>query len=182
MSQKTYKTAVVLIPPDNTWPAIQAIREKYDCHVHRWMPHITLLYPFRPKEQFELILPFFQAALKETAPFSLTLQNFRFFTQRRGYTLWLKPKPTQPLETLQSSLQQCTPDCDDVHKHKNGFTPHLTLGQFPKHESMEERMTSFQEDWLPMHFQVKSVHLLWREDPPNDRFQIAHTLSLGDDE
>jgi hypothetical protein len=43
VAQKTHKTAVVVIPPDDLWAPIQALREKYDRHFRRWMPHITLL-------------------------------------------------------------------------------------------------------------------------------------------
>jgi 2'-5' RNA ligase superfamily len=56
MEQKTHQTAVVLIPPEAVWPPIQALRQQYDRHVRRWMPHITLLYPFRPREEFERIV------------------------------------------------------------------------------------------------------------------------------
>ena len=52
MSQKTHTTAAVLIPPEDVWGPIQAIRREHDRQFRRWMPHITLLYPFRPREQF----------------------------------------------------------------------------------------------------------------------------------
>src|SRR5437016_14059276 len=72
---KTPTSAVVWIPPDSIWETIQAIRRRYDRHLSRWMPHVTLLYPFRPREQFDQMepllyeacakLPLFQAELKE---------------------------------------------------------------------------------------------------------------------
>jgi len=43
---KTYTTAVVLIPPEDVWEPIQKLRRVYDRHFDRWMPHLTLLYPF----------------------------------------------------------------------------------------------------------------------------------------
>ena len=47
MPNKTHTTAVVLIPPESVQPPIQAIRSVHDRNFLRWMPHITLLYPFR---------------------------------------------------------------------------------------------------------------------------------------
>jgi hypothetical protein len=49
---KTPNTAVVLIPPQELWEPIQAIRRVHDLHVERWMPHVTLLFPFAPAERF----------------------------------------------------------------------------------------------------------------------------------
>jgi len=36
MGHKTYTTAVVLIPPLELWPPIQAIRRAHDRHNVRW--------------------------------------------------------------------------------------------------------------------------------------------------
>jgi hypothetical protein len=44
----TYTTAIVVIPPEEVWPAIQAIRTKHDSEARRWMPHMTLVYPCLP--------------------------------------------------------------------------------------------------------------------------------------
>ena len=43
-----HKTATVIIPPECVWGPIQAIRQKHDSEVGRWMPHVTLTYPFLP--------------------------------------------------------------------------------------------------------------------------------------
>ena len=50
---KTHKSAVVIIPPEEIWEPIQKIRRLYDRQCHRWMPHITLIYPFRPRSELE---------------------------------------------------------------------------------------------------------------------------------
>ena len=47
MDSATHTTAVVVIPPDDAWPPIQALRQRYDRQFRRWMPHITLLYDGR---------------------------------------------------------------------------------------------------------------------------------------
>ena len=49
--------AVVLIPPLEVWEPVQAIRRAHDRQYHRWMPHVTLVYPFRPRRLFEEVEP-----------------------------------------------------------------------------------------------------------------------------
>lgn len=36
------QSALVIIPPEEVWSQIQAIREKYDPNFRIWMPHINL--------------------------------------------------------------------------------------------------------------------------------------------
>ena len=50
--RKDYTSAVVIIPPEDKWESIQEVRKTYDRNIHRWMPHITLLYPFMPKTEY----------------------------------------------------------------------------------------------------------------------------------
>ena len=64
MERKTFTTAVVLIPPGEVQPAIQAIRQVHDRHFKRWMPHITLLYPFRPHSEFDQLAERFASACR----------------------------------------------------------------------------------------------------------------------
>ncbi len=52
MAKQTYTTAIVVILPQECWSVIQAIRQQHDSKVRRWMPHITLIYPFCPVEDF----------------------------------------------------------------------------------------------------------------------------------
>jgi len=39
----THTTAIVVVPPRESWAVIQPIRQKHDRKVRRWMPHITLI-------------------------------------------------------------------------------------------------------------------------------------------
>ena len=101
METKTHKTALVVIPPDQAWGPIQAIRREHDRNIHRWMPHITLLYPFRPVEQFDVLADSLARVCATMDPFEITLAEFRFFRHNsRSFTLWLAPDP-RPLQRLQ---------------------------------------------------------------------------------
>lgn len=82
LSNKTHKTAAVIIPPDEIWPPIQNIRQKHDKQIRLWMPHITLLYPFRPREEFDAMAPRLLEELEGIEPFFLELREFRLFRHR----------------------------------------------------------------------------------------------------
>src|SRR5262245_44435410 len=132
MPAKTHHTAVAVVPPEEGWEPIQAIRRRHDRQVHRWMPHINLLYPFRPQGEFPAITPALVTAYASLAPFHITLGEFRCFRHGSGRcTLWLAPEPAEALRRLQAALQAAFPDCGDLSRFLAGFTPHLSVGQFP---------------------------------------------------
>jgi 2'-5' RNA ligase len=181
MSHKTYTTAVVLIPPLELWPPIQAIRHEHDRHSVRWvMPHITLLYPFRPRAEFATLAERFSRPCAEIEPFVVDLAEFRFFHHGRGsYTLWLAPEPKERIIRLQAALQSVVPDCDDVTHYPNSFTPHLSVGQVRRQTAMEQLRAALQTTWQPVSFTVGQVSLIWRGEPPDDVFRVIHTVAVG---
>jgi 2'-5' RNA ligase len=171
----------VLIPPDEYWPPIQSIRQAHDRQMRRWMPHITLLYPFRPREQFDAVAVLLAQACHSWRPFEVTLAELRYFRHgRRNCTMWLAPEPAQSLVELQAALQTTVPDCDDVSRHPNGFTPHLSLGQTTTRR-LDALLASLSRSWQMVSFVADRVSLIWREDPPDDVFRVDRTISLGID-
>ena len=85
---RSYKTAVVIIPPDHLWGPIQGLRKQYDRNYRRWMPHITLLYPFRAVSAFEQVIPALAQACRSLDPFGVQLNRFDLFwslTPKRHY-------------------------------------------------------------------------------------------------
>jgi len=177
---KTYKTAVVVIPPEDTWAPIQAIREKHDRAFQRWMPHITLLYPFHPPPDFELAAARLTRACESIASFEVTLASFDVFRHsQQSYTLWLAPKPKEALIELQTVLWRAFPDCDDVRRFAGGFAPHLSVGQVRGREQMQQLVAALSRDWEIITFEVSVVSLIWRDDPPHDVFRVVQTFALG---
>ena len=180
MSTKTHTTAVVLIPPAELWPPIQRIRERHDRKVRRWMPHITLLYPFAPRAAFADVAPVLEAACAGIAPFPITLARFGAFSHgRRGATLYLAPEPAEPLLELQARLWEALPAYDDTRRHPQGFTPHLSVGQAGGPEQARELCSALGATWQPLSFTAGVVQLIWRGEPPDDVFRVAHTFTLG---
>jgi RNA 2',3'-cyclic 3'-phosphodiesterase len=180
VSTKTHTTAVVLIPPESVWEPIQAIRREHDRNVRRWMPHITLLYPFAPQAAFAKLLPNLAAACAGIVAFTVTLASFDVFTHGRGgATLFLVPAPASRLLALQDKLWQAAPAYDDTRRHSNGFTPHLSVGQARGSAEADIVRGSLAESWQPIAFRAEAVQLIARGERLGDRFQVTHTLALG---
>jgi 2'-5' RNA ligase len=176
---KTYRTAVVLVPPQDVWPEIQAIRQQYDRHFDRWMPHITLLYPFRLRNDWPSLLGQFEEVCQRTDSFRVDLATFRTFQHQNNYTMWLAPEPRKELVRLQTALWQVVPDCDDTRRYRDGFTPHLSVGQVHGRDRVDPTVTALQDEWSPIQFKASEIQLIWRNDPPDDVFRIGHRFRLG---
>ena len=191
MHHKTHQTAVVIIPPTEIWASIQPIRQQYDTNYRRWMPHITLIYPFRPRSEFSLVADQLTQACQAQSPFWICLEVFRFFSHHRArYTVWLDPQPPiiasekssrrqNPITNLQKDLWKTIPDCDDTRRFKNGFTPHLSVGQITNKQNLDHLLCQFQQEWQPLTFYVSEVHIIWRNDPPDDVFQVDRTITFS---
>lgn len=96
-SGKVHKSAVILMPREDTWGPVQSIRAIHDKGYERWMPHVNLLYPFYPVERFEDSLQAAVQALRTVDPFDVTLGQFGFFNHRvRQPTGWTKLRGSVP--------------------------------------------------------------------------------------
>ena len=178
--EKVHQSAVVLSPPQSDWDAIQAIRKKHDRNFCRWMPHITLLYPFYPKAEFEGVVDQLAVACKNVDAFELSFLHFQYFQHgRSSFTLWLVPEPNAAVCALQEALWQAVPDCDDTQKHKDGFTPHLSVGQVRSRQDLDVLLPELQTHWTGLTVQAKQVDLIWRNDKPDDVFRVGYSIVLG---
>jgi 2'-5' RNA ligase len=163
MVSKTHQTAVAVVPPQEVWGPIQAIRERHDRQFRRWMPHVNLLYPFYPPEQFDQIVPDLIRARARITPFVVTLAEFRFFVHPSGKaTLWLAPEPREEFVRLQAALQQACQDCDDLSRFSAGFTPHLSVGQAGSAQEAQQLRSVWQLTWEPIRFELSDIVLLRR--------------------
>jgi 2'-5' RNA ligase len=178
MKMKTHESAVVVIPPDDVWEPIQDIRRVHDRQIERWMPHITLLYPFLPYNEFSTAEKKLVRVCLSIKPFNLILSTFRSFSHGHGkFTVWLDPEPHEPLLSLQTSLQSEFPECDDVSRYKGGFTPHLSVGQFTGSSQVPEEIAPLQSTWNPLRFKVTALAVIYRTgDVP---FRIHDCTPLG---
>jgi 2'-5' RNA ligase len=180
MSEVTHKTALVVIPPESAWPPIQAIRAEHDRKVGRWMPHITLVYPFLPAGEFERAAGRLGPACEALRPFELRLARFDTFRHHRdSYTLWLKPEPEEPLVALQRAVWSASWEGEAPRPAWGRFRPHLSVGQARGRPAMNRLLDGLRRSWQPVTFPVEGVSLIRREDPPDDVFRVAHRVPLG---
>lgn len=171
---KTHHSAVVIIPPEDLWEPIQEIRRRHDRHLKEWMPHLTLLYPFRPRESFDEVQPILVRACGEIGRFTVTLAELRSFAHGSGsHTIWIAPEPPEPVADLQDALVEAFPDCDDTSRYPGGFKPHLSVGQ--THEPLAI-LPALQAGWKPSKFEVAAVTLIARD--PTGVFHAERTIPL----
>lgn len=171
---KVYYSAVVAIPPEEKWTAIQEVRKRYDRNIDRWMPHITLLYPFRPQTQYTNVEESFSKTCKNISPFEISLNNFHYFSHGyQRYTLWINPEPNNLLIDLQTELLKIVPDCNDVNKYKNGFKPHLSIGQVKGRDVMLETINKLQREWKEIKFTLNKIFFISREKNKTSKFKIS---------
>jgi 2'-5' RNA ligase len=144
------------------------------------MPHINLIYPFRPREEFEFLAGQFSRVCEGIKPFEMRLKEFFFFRHNQDcYTLWLAPEPKEALVELQTLLWSVVPDCDDVRKYAGGFTPHLSVGQVQGEAVLVKLLNALHARWHTISFISSEISLIWRGNPPDDVFRVAFTVHLG---
>ncbi|WP_342380657.1 RNA repair domain-containing protein [Myxococcus stipitatus] len=173
-----HQTAVVLIPPESAWPPIQALRKKHDAKFERWMPHVTLLYPFLPEEDFDTVAALFEEALRDIEPFEVTLSTFGHFEHRANATAWLRPddEPRGALAALHAKLAAVVPECASPER---GFSPHLSVGQLPRSKDvdLEQTLATWARTWRALSFPIGDVCLIRRKgDTP---FEVIRRIPLG---
>ena len=172
MPSKTHTTAVVLIPPESAQPPIQAIRRIHDRNFVRWMPHITLLYPFAERRDFADVTAALAKAAQQIVPFSIQLRRFDAFKHRRSCTMFLIPEPTDEIVRLHDTLLQHLPNYDDTARFAGGFHPHLSVGQF-QHRSLDSKQQRLQTEWQPVKCEMDAISLIYRSPETDDRFVVA---------
>ncbi len=171
-----YESILAIIPPEELFPQIQAIRQQYDVGFVRIVPHITLLYGFLPDEYFAEVVEVITPILATMQPFTVTLADFQIFTHRKTATAWLRPvvQPEGALHQLQQTLNDLFPQCyEQSTKTAAGFIPHLSVGQFDTPAIARAKLPQ----WHPVKFTVDAVALISRRN--DEPCATRHLVGLG---
>ena len=169
---KTHTTAVVLIPSESVQPPVQDIRRIHDRNFVRWMPHITLLYPFAERNDFIDVIPALEKAAQQVSPFCVELTRFDTFQHRKSCTMFLVPEPEDEIVRLHSTLIRHLPDYDDTARFAGGFHPHLSVGQF-SHRSLRTEQQRLHTEWQSVGCEMEAISLIYRSPETDDRFVVA---------
>jgi len=172
---------VVSLPPRRFVERIQKIRTPHDKSNPRWMPHVPVVYPFVPNDEFPRAAQLLKPVLKNVKPFTVKLAKLSAYTSKTGSTMFAVPEtnPPKAFSDLQRAIEVALPEYNDlVLKSESGFAPHLTLGQFDK-EGIEETVAKWQAQWQPIEWDVKELYMVSRNgDVP---FEVRMALPFGDE-
>lgn len=176
---KIHTSAVVIIPPKENWEQIQEIRRQYDHQIKRWMPHITLIYPFRPESEFDILEQKFSTICKNIKPFKITLKSFKYFSYvNSNFTIWLNPEPKDLLINLQKKIRMIVPNCNDVNLYERGFIPHLSVGQIKGKNQLITILKRLEHEWEKIIFPVNEIYFIARENNRASQFLVKKIISL----
>ena len=174
---KVCTSALCWIPPKgNAFDSIQTVRQKYDKQINRWPPHINLLYPFVPSDDFDEAAKKLSIALRDVNAFDVTLSDIKNFSHGKSCTAWLGPDEKDELIALQTACQAVFPHCDDLSSR--GFVPHLTVGQCKSETAAKALIREVK--WEPSMANCGEVCLISREGK-NEPFKIQWRVKLGED-
>lgn len=174
-----HTTAMVIIPPQDIWEPIQKIRSEHDRNIRRWMPHITLFYPFIAKESFYDIKYNLEQTCKHISPFTINLSEIGYFKQRKGnFILWVGPQEQPDLQAMYKSISNPLQKIMEIKKRP--FHPHLTIGRMRNEKTFHEVEEQIKFSWQSLKWNVDKVSLIWRNEPPDDVFRIEYEIPLGE--
>ena len=181
-SSKVHTSTVALVPPESAWPSIQSARAMLrDRGLYRWPPHINLLYPFVPEDDFAAAVALLSPAISECEPPVISLDSLDCFGGRNRGVLYAhcsSPTETKALRTIQGGLQAAMPLCNDQQK-QGVFTPHLTLAHFASRTEAEAAKAELLPMWTGATFSVDECIHVMRRLGGSGQFERSCTLPFG---
>jgi 2'-5' RNA ligase len=175
---RSHHSALAILPPEEIWEPIQALRRDHDRRFERWMPHINLLYPFRPESRTEEVEPLLREIAAGSEPFEFQLGEIEIFEHGRDlHSIWIAPEPRVEIDALHERARALFPDCLDVTRHESGFTPHLSVGQARGDGELDRVLADVRRRWRPLSVRVDRIS--WVVRRPAGSFVTRTAVVFG---
>jgi poly(A) polymerase len=178
MYDKSNASYIGVVVPEPLWPNFESIRQKY-MRYHTSPAHVTIVDPFIEYKNFEFVIPQIQQLLLvDIEPFTIRLETFKYFKQRRGKCIvYLEPIVlNDQLKQIQSRIVSICPNCDNL---SNNYKPHVTMASFDSESETISMIETFQKQWTPIEFEVREIHFLTKVG--RNPYQVRRVVPLAGD-
>ena len=89
---RPHKIGICIVPPEECWEQIQAIRRDNDRHYEKWIPHINLLFPITcTDDEVEAMPDALARIVADVKPFNVSLNSLGIFQHPLRYAYQKSP-------------------------------------------------------------------------------------------
>jgi len=154
---------------------VNDFRRRYDPHVARILPHITLaVAPELDACDWMPARARITQALARIPPFTIRVAELGTFMD--DLVLWLRPvAPHGELLTLRQTILRSFPDV--AFDRVDDFVPHISIGFFSSSEDLLEARDAVCRELIPFSFHVGSISYLQADE--GNIWQCVDTVELG---
>ncbi|MFA4954888.1 MAG: 2'-5' RNA ligase family protein [Patescibacteria group bacterium] len=167
--------AVTVAVPGDAADYVDGFRKRYDPHVTRIVPHITLAFAADlDVSDWMLARHQIKKSLVQLPPFTVHVAQPGMFMD--DFVLWLQPTaPHGELLTLRQTILESFPDV--AFDRAADYVPHISVGFFRNRAELLEAEGSVSRELVPFSFRVAYVSYLQADE--GDIWQCVDTVELG---